>query len=63
MILKIVITDELLERILSYGDILLDDMSQSQLDQIQANFESSILSRIEDEPHYAYEDCIDGLFS
>jgi hypothetical protein len=59
--IEIHITDNLLEKILSYGDKSLGDLTPQQIEKILKQMETGLLSRIEDEPHYAYEDFVDGI--
>lgn len=61
MILNIEISDQLLQNILSYGDVLLNDLTEDHLAKIKESFETRFINRIADEPHYAFEDYIDGL--
>lgn len=61
MILHVPITDETLQRILSYGDLSLSDLTDEDLAKIKERAERSLIGRIVDEPHYAYEDFVDGL--
>lgn len=62
MIVNIEISDQLLQNILGYGDMLLSDLTEDDLLKIKESFETRFLDRIADEPHYAYEDYIEGMF-
>lgn len=61
MILNIEISDQLLQNILRYGDVLLSDLTEDDLIKIKESFETRFIDRIADEPHYAFEDYIEGL--
>ena len=50
------IPENTIQNVLSYGDIVLDVLTDSDLDKLRTNIIASILSRIEDEPHYAFDD-------
>lgn len=58
--LNIEISHELLDRILSYGDLTADDMDSEKISIIKAIMEQRFLERLEDEPHYAYDDYVEG---
>ena len=59
MIINIEISDKLLQRILTYGDLNLGDLTDEQLEKIKKSFETKFVDRIADEPHYAFEDYIE----
>lgn len=61
MIINIEISDQLLQNILSYGDVLLSDLTEDDFLKIKESFETRFVNRIADEPHYAFEDYIEGL--
>lgn len=50
------IPDETIQKVLGYGDIILENLTSSDIDKLRTNVIASILSRIEDEPHYAFDD-------
>ena len=56
MKIELEIKEELMSRILSYGGVAVRDLSEDQLSAIKENIIYGVISRWEDEPHYAFDD-------
>lgn len=57
-IMKVVVefTDEEIQKVLSYGDLKVEDMSDKFFETLAEIAADSFRSRVIDEPHYAYDD-------
>lgn len=55
------LTERDLQNILHYGDRLLGDLTEDQIDAILKSISKSTYERLIDEPHYAYEDNVEGV--
>lgn len=55
-----VLTKTEMNRILSMGDLTTDDFTEEKMQQIVTRMAQSIKENMLDEPHYAFEDYIEG---
>lgn len=59
---RIEFSEKEMNKFLSYGDKSVSDLTVSQFNQITSVIAESVKSRMIDEPHYVWEDCLEKVF-